>query len=455
MDNDNYDVVVIGAGISGLLTALALSKEGKSVLILEKEECIGGVCRSYEVDGYRIDTGPHAITRLESGPFKELMDRYFDVIPQFVPFGKYQVRIGNEVKPFPWNINSWLKFGLIPKTDRLLIMKALFNTLYLLNAGKNLSDISLQELVPDNVSSTTRRFLDWLCYFLVGTSIENTAVSRFIDNKTHKTSAVKYIGNIYDFFVTEGAKDQGYPKGGLQSIINSILVSFPKNVEIKTSEEVVKIQCSGKVEKVITNQNSYNCNTVVYSGFASDLPHLIDNLPYDYSQNLNKIKKVNSLTIWLGLNKKIFKNYGSEMWIDSDPYAWMVPVSNYDSTMAPNGNQLVGFAFTLPDEYDTMEMRKKALNSIIRIQPDIETHIEMIHYQDLIPEKAAWDINSGFGDVETPINNLYCVGTDTEKRSAGVSRAAYSVLRCLEIMESEGNIHEFQIFNEKLELAAK
>jgi len=455
MENDNYDVVVIGAGISGLLSALALSKEGKSVLILEKEECIGGVCRSYEVDGYRIDTGPHAITRLESGPFKELMDRYFDVIPQFVPFGKYQVRIGNEVKPFPWNINSWLKFGLIPKTDRLIIMKSLFNTLYLLNTGKNLNDISIQELVPDNISSTTRRFLDWLCYFLVGTSIENTAVSRFIDNKTHKGSAIKYIGNIYDFFVTEGAKDQGYPKGGLQSIINSILVSFPKNVKINTCEEVVKIQCSGRVERVITNQNSYKCNTVVYSGFASDLPYLIDNLPDDYAQNLNKIKKVNSLTIWLGLNKKIFKDYGSEMWIDSDPYAWMVPVSNYDSTMAPNGNQLVGFAFTLPDEYDSNEMRKKSLDSIISIQPDMEKHIEMIHYQDLIPEKAAWDINSGFGDVETPINNLYCVGTDTEKRSAGVSRAAYSVLRCLEIMESEGNIQQFQIFNKELELEAK
>ncbi len=228
MDNDNYDVVVIGAGISGLLTALALSKEGKSVLILEKEEDIGGVCRSYEVDGYRIDTGPHAITRLEQGPLKELMDRYFDVIPQFVPFGKYNVRIGTEVKPFPWNINSWLTFGLIPKTDRLLIMKSLFNTLYLLNAGKNLSDISIQELIPENISYTTRRFLDWLCYFLVGTSIENTAISRFIDNKTNKGSPIKYIGNLYDLFVTEGAQDQGYPKGGLQSIINFSLVSFLK-----------------------------------------------------------------------------------------------------------------------------------------------------------------------------------------------------------------------------------
>lgn len=62
------DVVVVGSGISGLLTALALSREGKNVLILEKEDHIGGVCRSYEVDGYRLDTGPHAITRLKAAP---------------------------------------------------------------------------------------------------------------------------------------------------------------------------------------------------------------------------------------------------------------------------------------------------------------------------------------------------------------------------------------------------
>lgn len=55
---DKYDVVVMGAGISGLLSALDTSKENKRVLVLEKEEYIGGVCRFYEVDGYRVDTGP-------------------------------------------------------------------------------------------------------------------------------------------------------------------------------------------------------------------------------------------------------------------------------------------------------------------------------------------------------------------------------------------------------------
>ncbi|HUM81505.1 MAG TPA: FAD-dependent oxidoreductase, partial [Methanothrix sp.] len=201
------DAIVIGSGISGLLSALALSREGKRVAILEKESYIGGVCRSYDVNGYRVDTGPHAITRLENGPLRQLMDKYFDVVPQFIPFGKYYVRIGGEVKPFPWSINAWLTFGLIPKKDRLLLIKALFNTLYLAKSGKDFSNITLSEVLPDRISLTTRRFLDWLCYFLVGASIENAPISRFVDNKTHNPRSIPSVGKIYDLFITEGATD--------------------------------------------------------------------------------------------------------------------------------------------------------------------------------------------------------------------------------------------------------
>jgi len=59
-ENNQYDAIIVGAGISGLLMALALTKEGKKTLIIEKSGELGGNCRTYEVDGYRIDTGPHA-----------------------------------------------------------------------------------------------------------------------------------------------------------------------------------------------------------------------------------------------------------------------------------------------------------------------------------------------------------------------------------------------------------
>ena len=434
-----YDVIVVGAGVSGLLSALALSKEGRKVLILEKESYVGGVCRSYKVNGYQVDTGPHAITRLERGPLRILMNKYFKITPNFIPFGKYYVRVNERLRPFPWNLKNWLGFDLLPTKDRLLIMKSLFDNLHLLNAGKDLSTISLNDVLPDDISEITKKFLDWLSYFMVGTSMKNAPISRFIDNKDHMPSSIPYLGRLYNLLMTEGARDQGYPEGGLQSLINSILNSFPKNkVEIKTNEEVLKFDSrDGKIKGVITKENSYDCNTLIYSGFSSDLPNLINVLPKDYEKNLKNIKRVNSLTLWFGLTKKIFKNYGSEMWIHSDPYAWVVPISNYDKKLVPKGKQLVGFAFVLPKKYDLKKVREKALDSIFSTIPKIEKYIDMIHEQELIPEKASWSINSGFGDVKTPIKNLYIVGTDAEKRSAGVSRAAYSVLRCLEIMKSD------------------
>ncbi|TRZ88830.1 MAG: FAD-dependent oxidoreductase, partial [Methanosarcinales archaeon] len=64
---NKYDSIVVGGGVSGLLSALILSKSGKKVLVLEKNNVLGNNCNSYTVDGYQVDTGPHAITQLRRG----------------------------------------------------------------------------------------------------------------------------------------------------------------------------------------------------------------------------------------------------------------------------------------------------------------------------------------------------------------------------------------------------
>jgi phytoene dehydrogenase-like protein len=38
----NYDVIVVGAGVSGLTAARNLSKQGRKVLVLEAQPTIGG-----------------------------------------------------------------------------------------------------------------------------------------------------------------------------------------------------------------------------------------------------------------------------------------------------------------------------------------------------------------------------------------------------------------------------
>lgn len=60
--NDFYDVVVIGAGMSGLAAAIRVALSGKSVLVVEKHEAPGGLNSFYRQDGRVFDVGLHALT---------------------------------------------------------------------------------------------------------------------------------------------------------------------------------------------------------------------------------------------------------------------------------------------------------------------------------------------------------------------------------------------------------
>lgn len=55
------DIIIVGAGISGLTTATSLAKKGHKVLLLEKNETSGGLVNSFTRDGFIFDGGVRAI----------------------------------------------------------------------------------------------------------------------------------------------------------------------------------------------------------------------------------------------------------------------------------------------------------------------------------------------------------------------------------------------------------
>ena len=54
---DTADVVVVGAGLAGLVAALRLVEDGRDVVVLEASDGVGGRVRTDEVEGFLLDRG--------------------------------------------------------------------------------------------------------------------------------------------------------------------------------------------------------------------------------------------------------------------------------------------------------------------------------------------------------------------------------------------------------------
>jgi phytoene dehydrogenase-like protein len=68
-----FDVIVIGGGHNGLITAAYLARAGKKVLVLERREMVGGCAVTEEIwPGYRVSTGAYLSSLLQERIVREL-----------------------------------------------------------------------------------------------------------------------------------------------------------------------------------------------------------------------------------------------------------------------------------------------------------------------------------------------------------------------------------------------
>jgi phytoene dehydrogenase-like protein len=89
----SYDLIVIGAGHNGLVTAAYAARAGLKVLVLERREVLGGACVTEEVwPGYKVSTAAYVNSLLRPEIIRELeLQRHgFEMLPRspssFTPF---------------------------------------------------------------------------------------------------------------------------------------------------------------------------------------------------------------------------------------------------------------------------------------------------------------------------------------------------------------------------------
>ncbi len=78
MVSDNYDVIIIGAGMGDLSCGAWLAHKGKKVLVVEQNLQPGGLCSSYRRNGFNFTPAASIITgsTKEDGVFSRLIKRW-------------------------------------------------------------------------------------------------------------------------------------------------------------------------------------------------------------------------------------------------------------------------------------------------------------------------------------------------------------------------------------------
>lgn len=107
------DVVIIGAGPAGLTASYLLTKQGKSVAIIEKDQTyVGGISRTVEHEGYRFDIGGHRFFSKS----QQVVDLWNEILPDDFIQRPRMSRIYYEGKfySYPlrafealWNLGFW------------------------------------------------------------------------------------------------------------------------------------------------------------------------------------------------------------------------------------------------------------------------------------------------------------------------------------------------------------
>ena len=123
----SFDCIVVGAGLAGLSAVRELEKSGRSILLLEASDSVGGRVRSDYIDGFICDRGFQVINPkypevAKSGVLKNLDFKY---ISGQIRLGDYQRKVGYSLATFSSQFGSvgeklkLLSFVANPKVSNL------------------------------------------------------------------------------------------------------------------------------------------------------------------------------------------------------------------------------------------------------------------------------------------------------------------------------------------------
>lgn len=383
------NVLIIGAGFSGITAAAYLAKCGYKVTVLEKNDELGGRARKFTThNGFTFDMGPSwywmpDIIESFFNDFDTTTSNFFDLVPLNPQF---EIIFNKEVLALPGNFSQWLS---VFENKEKGSGKQL--TIFMTQARYKY-EVGMKDFVTKPCHSWSEFFspviaksafkLDLLSNF-------RTYTKRYFKNEQLRTvmefpviflgASPNKIPALYSLMNYGGYKlGTWYPMGGFSRLVDSMVsIAVQQGVTFLTNQEVVNFHYSeDEIKTVETKNNTFEVDAVIGS---ADYNHLETLLPEKY-RNYNakywseRTFAPSCLIYYIGLNERIpnivhhslfFEHeldthihsiYESKTW-PTKPLFYVCCPSQTDKSVAPEGCEnlflLMPIANNLDDDEET------------------------------------------------------------------------------------------------------
>jgi len=269
----NKNILIVGAGITGLISAYELLKQGHNVTIIEKEADIGGLSRSFRYGNMVFDIGPH---RFFSN--KEFINSYIKqtLTGDFINISRLSA-VFFEGKYYKWPLNFFSVFKMSFKNIAVII----FDLLFL----KTKQAANYQEYVENKYGKTLYKIF-FKGYTEKFFNIDAKHIhAMWAQESINRVLIVKKTGNILGLikyflksnFISE--KKFIYPKtGGIQMFSQNLkdkITALGGKFELNSDIQEVKIT-DNFISSVKTGKTLYESDIILWTAPLTTLCGLLN-----------------------------------------------------------------------------------------------------------------------------------------------------------------------------------